>query len=101
MNNLKRHPVTDLRQNILGDDYPHMAGAYIVIQCGASRAGDDAGYIREEHAEQWDEMQRSAERVAELADELRTLANKVFGHGSGDPTEEDRLRIVALLDRVL
>lgn len=35
----------------------------------------------------------------ELLDALQMLANKVFGHGYGEPTEDDRQRIIALLNK--
>ena len=33
----------------------------------------------------------------ELLEELSKLANKVFGYCHGEPSEEDRLRIIALI----
>jgi hypothetical protein len=35
----------------------------------------------------------------ELLEALQMMANKVFGYGYGEPTEDDRQRIIALLDK--
>lgn len=47
-----------------------------------------------------DEQEANARLIAaapELLEELSKLANKVFGYGHGEPSEEDRLRIIALI----
>ena len=49
-----------------------------------------------------DEARANAHLIAaapELLEALQMMANKVFGYGYGELTEDDRQRIIALLDK--
>ncbi len=89
-----------------------MAGPYHVPGTTASGKGDWCYYINSKKAHEFcpasahgpsaEEAEANARLIAaapELLEALQMMANKVFGYGHGEPTEDDRQRIIALLDK--